>query len=108
VTGGSYKLSPTTHRFYDVTLVVSPGDPRLVAFLHGAAIVCGFGGWLVAAVLVGRAAARRGPATAGAIRTGVWLSRIATGATVLLSLGHQRLRRRPRPAALAPRREPLL
>ena len=86
VTGGSYKLSPTTHRFYDVTLVVSPGDPRLVAFLHAAAIVCGFGGWLVAAVLVGRAASRRGPATAGAIRTGVWLSRTATGATVLLSL----------------------
>ena len=86
VTGGSFKISPTTHRFYDVTLFVSPGDPRLVAFLHAAAIVCGFGGWLVAAVLVGRAAARRGPASARAIRTGVWLSRIGTGATVLLSL----------------------
>ncbi|MGA9076743.1 MAG: hypothetical protein WB383_00175 [Acidimicrobiales bacterium] len=86
VTGGSYKLSPTTHRFYDVTVVVSPGDPRLVTFLHAAAIVCGFGGWLVAAMLVGRVAARRAPATARAIRTGVWLSRIGTGATVLLRL----------------------
>ena len=80
------QASPTTHRFYDVTVVVSPGDPRLVTFLHAAAIVCGFGGWLVAAMLVGRVATRRTPATAAAIRTGVWLSRIGTGATVLLRL----------------------
>jgi hypothetical protein len=86
VTRDSWKISPTTHRFYDVRLFFTPGDPHLVAFLHAAAIVCGFGGWLLAAVLVGRAAARRGPATAGAIRTGVWLSRIGSGASALLSL----------------------
>lgn len=81
----SWAWSPSKHRYYDVSAVWTKGHPLLVASLHDAAWVFAIGGWIVAAVIVGRAA-QRVPSTHRLVYSGVWVARVAAVCASLLAV----------------------
>jgi len=84
IVGSDWAWSPRRHAYYDISIHWSPGHPLLAAVLHSAALVCGFGGWMLAVVAIGRAS-RRVPATGESLRSGVVVAGVVAVSTAVLA-----------------------